>query len=515
MKRAWLWAFAAAVVPILLFAEQPPPIPTIVITNARIFTANPAKPYAEAVAIVDDKISAVGTNDEILAVSKKQTWRIDAGGRRMIPGINDAHVHLGWSATPAFIVDRGQDPTWKQVSAAIANAADEVPEEMWISATVGPKVLLDPAVNAAALDAIAPNRRVILSGFTGHGVMLSKAGREALGITDTITDPPGGWYGRDANGNFNGWLYEYAAYPAQRKFAELAGDDDLIAELQRYANEAMQYGITSVQVMPGIDVERFRTLVEKANLPLRVRRMDFVVDPASTERSRANGLKYVLDGTPIEKNAAVRNAYPGGGNGRLNFTDLAPLIRRANDGKQQILFHAAGDLAVAQALQALSKFPNARRPRIEHGDGMQKDMFELAHKTGVTIVQNPTHFEARDAYPKEGDWFPLASLVAAKIPLALGSDGPMNPYLNIAAATVRRDRPSEALTREQAVTAYTRGSAWAEMRENDKGMIAPGMLADMVILTQDILDTKLKAEQLSDTRSYMTILNGKIYYRAP
>jgi predicted amidohydrolase YtcJ len=150
------------------------------------------------------------------------------------------------------------------------------------------------------------------------------------------------------------------------------------------------------------------------------------------------------------------------------------------------------------------------RPRIEHGDGLQRDLFPLALRTGAVVVQNPTHFEARQFFPS-GDYQMLKSLQRAGIPIALGSDGATNPYLNILLASERdAANRAEALTREEAVRAYTSGSAYAEMKEKQKGTIAKGMLADLAVLSQDIFEVPPPA--LPETHSVMTIVGGKIAY---
>jgi predicted amidohydrolase YtcJ len=167
---------------------------------------------------------------------------------------------------------------------------------------------------------------------------------------------------------------------------------------------------------------------------------------------------------------------------------------------------------VETTLQSFAQNPTLARPRIEHGDGLQRDLFPLAKSTGAVIVQNPSHFEARPFFPS-GDYQLLKSFLTAGIPIALGSDGPTNPYLNILLATERRNNPDEALTRDEAVRAYTSGSAYAEMKEREKGTIAKGMLADLAVLSQDIFEVPPPA--LPETQSVLTIVGGKVVYSRP
>ena len=139
-----------------------------------------------------------------------------------------------------------------------------------------------------------------------------------------------------------------------------------------------------------------------------------------------------------------------------------------------------------------------------------------ARNLGVIVVLNPAHFLPPDMiyarYSPQTKFFPFRSLIEAGIPVALGSDGPMNPFLNIMLATIHPSRPTEAITREQAVRAYTYGSAFAEFAENEKGTIAKGRLADLVVLSQDIFVAPVPG--LPNTRSVLTIVGGKIVYDA-
>ncbi len=479
--------------------------PSIVLLAGKVFTGDAARPWAEAVAIEGDRISAVGTTEEIKVLAGTRTQVIDLAGRLVIPGINDAHMHPGFAA-PAFRTDLGMDPSRGKVEAAIHNAVEETTADTWIMFGIGMSVLLDPEVNAESLETFASGRKVLLIGWTGHGAILSNAAMAALDVKPDANDPEGGWFGRDAEGRIDGRAFEYAQYPLERKVADTATEAELVEHVRTWSDEALSYGITSTQVMPWGSEKRFIEAVSRAKTPLRVRVIDFL----NHSDTRTDAVKWILDGTPLERNAALRSEqYAAGGKGRLNFTNFAPMVRAAAASKRQILVHAAGDLAAETALKAFAQSPTLVRPRLEHGDGVQRDLFPLVKSTGTVIVQNPSHFEARSFFPR-GDYQLLKSFLNAGIPIAIGSDGPMNPYLNILLATERRNNPDEALTREEAVRAYTSGSAYAEMKEREKGTIAKGMLADLAVLSQDIFEVPPPA--LPETRSVLTIVGGKIAY---
>jgi predicted amidohydrolase YtcJ len=500
---------ATAILALLFLPLAATAEPSLVLLHGTVFTGDPAKPWAEAVAIEGNKISAVGTSEQIARLAGPATRVIDVGNRVVIAGINDAHMHPGF-ATPVFAIDRGIDATWAQIGAAIASAAEESPADLWITATIGPGILLDPNIDSTTLDELAPGRRILLQEFSGHGMILSSAALEALGIAPDAPDPFGGWYGRDRAGRIDGHAHEYADFAAGRKLANMASDEELVADIRAMSVEAVRYGITSVQAMPALDERRFAAGLAQSDVPLRVRIMHFPMSNGDAKAlPRGSAMKWILDGTPIEKGAALRKPYAGGGEGRLNFRDMAPLVKVAADGDHQLLVHAAGDRTISEALALFAKHPTLKRPRIEHGDGLQKDLIPLAKKTGAVVVQNPSHFPFRNTYP-EGDYFLVRSLVKNGIPLALGSDGPLNPYLNIMLATHREDSREEALSREEAVIAYTRGSAYAEMKEKEKGTIAPGMLADLAALSQDIF--KVPSSALPGTESVLTIIDGKVVH---
>jgi len=241
---------------------------------------------------------------------------------------------------------------------------------------------------------------------------------------------------------------------------------------------------------------------------------------STTDRERplsiVSGTKWILDGTPVEQGAAVRRPYPGSKDamGKLDFSpdEIKAIVKEAFESNEQTLLHVAGDRTAQVVFEAMTAVGPAeewhkKRLRFEHGDGLQPDLIALAKAYGIVVVVNPTHVVAFSAYPA-GGYMPLKSLLKAGVPIAIGSDGPANPGLNIMLATTLPGNSAEAITREEAVEAYTRGSAYAEMMENDKGTLATGKLADLAILSQDIF--QVSADRLPATVSNMTIIDGKI-----
>jgi predicted amidohydrolase YtcJ len=155
-----------------------------------------------------------------------------------------------------------------------------------------------------------------------------------------------------------------------------------------------------------------------------------------------------------------------------------------------------------------------QRVRFEHGDGLFPDLIPRAMEMGVIVVQNPSHLDVVTIFPDRSltRGQPLRSLLSAGIPVAFGSDGPMNPFLNILFASTRPDRPAERITREQAVVAYTLTSAYAESAEKEKGSLEPGKLADLAVLSQDIFT--VPPSELPKTTSVLTLVGGTVVYDA-
>jgi predicted amidohydrolase YtcJ len=240
-----------------------------------------------------------------------------------------------------------------------------------------------------------------------------------------------------------------------------------------------------------------------------------------------SGTKWILDGTPIEHSAAMRKPYADRPttSGELDFSqkEMEDMLRESLQSNDQLMVHVVGDRTVETFLNAMDatggeKVWAKRRVRFEHGDGVVPDLVPRAKRLGVIVVVNPSHFTSKESmvrtYGEERgqEFLPLRSLLYSGIPVAIGSDGPRNPFLNIMFASTYAGNPKEVVTQEQAVIAYTLTSAYAEFAEKDKGSLESGKLADLAVLSQDIF--KIPTADLPKTESVLTMVGGRIVYDA-
>ena len=515
--------------------------PDVILTGGRIFTADSTHPWAEALAIRGDRIVAVGTTADVRRLAGRTTRVVALGGRVVVPGFNDAHDHMGnaeYGASFATSASPTPEPTLSVVLDSVRALTRRTPNGTWLHTSIGLHFLDDTTANRAALDRVAPNHPVLLSAWTGHGLVLNSAALLALGIAENVRNPLGGTYERDASGRLTGVLQDYAEWAALRRFYSALPQRDVVSHFRRYAAAGACLGITSVQDMNGyLDPPTTVRVLREARLPIRLRVIPYPmtnetgllgaewngVDAHPAPRTVVSGVKWILDGTPLDRNALMRAPYAdrAGWYGRLQFPldTVRAILAHALATRQPLHLHITGDssarlvLGLMQSLAPDSTW-RALRVRIEHGDGISGDLLPVAKRLGVVIVQNPLHFAFEPGMLEQrfGGRPPgfqsVRSVLAAGIPLAIGSDGPRNPFLNIMFATMHPNDPAESVTREQAVIAYTRGSAYAEFAEREKGSLAPGMLADLAVLSQDIFTVPSQA--LPATTSVLTMIGGDV-----
>ncbi len=537
MTRMLLVPLALTFLATLLNCHRSPP--DLILLNGKIFTSDSAHPYVEALAIRNDRIVEAGPSEKIAALAGPHTRRIDLGGRLVIPGINDAHYHLFIDPTILQLHFRSMDPTWVEVKEELTAAVAKAPRGTFIRGDTGPIILDDSHATRASLDELAPDHPVMLSTWTQHSAILNSAALKRLGIEEDEPDPAGGRFVRSPDGKLTGLVLEFAGFQLRRRLSEMATEEQALQQTLDFFNTAMRFGITSVQNMSiPVNPKRCVSLFKEAPTPIRMRIMRFLLtDPNGriTQEGRdlpakpaplvtVSGTKWDLDGTAIERSSAIREPYADrpDTSGEMNFPEeeIEAILRESLQNDDQLLVHIVGDRTTEAFLNAMDATGGKQvwsmgRVRIEHGDGIMPDLVARVKELGVIVVQNPTHLGLgvqRFGRERAEQLQPLRTLLEAGVPLAFGSDGPNNPYLNIMLASIDPGRPNQAITREQAVIAYTLTAAYAEFAEKDKGSLEPGKLADLAVLSQDIFH--VPPPQLPRTESLLTMVGGKIVYDA-
>ena len=506
---------------------QRPASPDMVLCHGHIFTAEIANPWVEAVSIQGDRILAVGSSDALCSTADAHTRVIDLEGRMAMPGINDAHDHVGGApyGVQVPLVPRpngfGSDPSITELAAGVKAVAATSPQSEWIHAVVGPAVIRHPEDARTALNEAGGAHPVVVEAWWGHGVFVNASGLAKLGIMDSVKDPEGGHFDRDATGHLTGLLEEEAGNEIRRRLSDEAGVPASMQEFKTYAQRRLAEGVTSVQIMA--TNQRLSYLEQTfvgANTPLRVRIMRFPMpqedervgeklgtgEEILSPRVRVAGVKFVLDGTPIEELAYQTKDYADkpGWRGRPDYSVafIDQQLKLALNGKDQLMFHTAGDAITDEVMDEMEKIAPATawkplRLRFEHGDGFTTpERMARAIRLGIVIAQ-----------PRPGR--PWKSLSDAGIPLAYGSDGGMSPWLIFNVMTDPKN--PQAVSREVALRMLTVGSSYAEFQEKQKGTLRAGSLADIAVLSQDVSEPTVAP--VMATHSALTIVGGKIAFQ--
>ena len=517
--------------------------PDFILFNGKVFTSDTRKLWEEAVAIKGNRIIAVGKNEDIAKKKGRTTKLIDLRGHPVIPGFNDAHAHIGPNY-PSHIIQLSKNPAdptpWSKIQDSIRRAVRELPHGTMITASINPDLFEEREARTAALDILAPDHPVVLEAWTGHGKLVNTSAMTLLKLNEG-SEFAGGRVDRDANGQSTGYLEEYAGFRLSSTLTSKLSLSAAIKDLQQFHEFTASLGITSFQNMctsfsPAVAMQVYqehafscRTRLIAFPLPdsLELRLPEWKpLFNFKNQLTYGSGIKLILDGTPIERLACMRKPYADKNTfGRLNFTpnQLKAFMAFALANKQQIVVHAVGDSTIKTIIKTMRDLhPDAfwrnQRVRLEHAEMAVVDEqgFQSLKDLGIIIVQNPLHLALPDIMGARLDSSrtrylqAMRSLLDKEVHFALGSDGPINPFLNLMFATIHPDNPREALTLEEALIAYTAGSAFAEFMESEKGTIAPGQLADLAVLSQDIFE--IPREQLPATQSILTFLDGKIVF---
>jgi len=534
---------------------QARPAADLIVTDAKIFTGDPVHPEAEAVAVLGDRIVAAGQGDDVSAWRGPATRVIDAGGRRVVPGFNDAHVHFIPGGMDLDNLDLKNAKDTDEFVRRIAERAARTPKGEWLLGGNWDEQGWTPAKlpDRALIDRVTPTTPVFLSRYDGHMALANSVALRLSGVTAKTPDPAGGEIVRDARGEANG-LFKDAALSLVAKVIPPFSREQRLRAARRALAHAASLGVTSVQDMnPEYDdVAVYAELLERGELTTRIYAAPSLTDwrdQAKIGLRRAFGspwlrlgaLKGYADGSLGSTTAYFFEPYLDAPATRGLLSDeMQPLeamrerMTKADAAGLQLCVHAIGDRGISMILDlyadvARSNGERDRRFRIEHAQHVAPKDFERFAALHVIASMQPYHAiddgrwaEKRIGPERIKTTYAFRTFLDRGVRLAFGTDwsvAPLDPMQTIYAAATRATLdgkhpdgwvPEQKITVKEAVEAYTKGSAYAEFQEKEKGSIAPGQLADLVILSADIFSIDPRA--IKDVKAVTTIVGGRVVW---
>jgi predicted amidohydrolase YtcJ len=513
--------------------------------NGTLLTQDPSKPRASALAVEGGRIAAVGATDDIENLADPRTRRMDLDGGTLIPGFNDAHVHvwkLGHLLTT--MLDLRGVTSIEQLRAMLGAASRDLPSGAWLLGRGYNEARLKEGrqPTRADLDAAVPRGKVYLTRTCGHMGVANSRALEAAGIGTQTVAPPGGVIERDERGEPTGLVQENAIDLVNRAIPEPT-PDDYRAMIEAASRHQHRLGITSA-TDPGVRptlLEVYRSMANEGTLGSRYHVMllhegDLGVLPERHESGflRIDAVKFFADGGLSGATAALNQPYRHAatrGVLRLEHDELFELAARVESSGFTIGTHVIGDAAIDLVLSVYQKLAEqrpGRRRRLEHfglPDGAQ---LERASRLSLNVAAQPVFLHSLgenfrrylpDAYLPR--CYPLKAMLDIGLDLALSSDAPVveddDPLLGIQAAVERRDptgatiAPEQAITVAQALYAYTMGGARASGDASNRGSLTPGKWADLVVLDRNPLE--VDPEALTEVRVDATFIGGEPVYQ--
>ncbi len=523
----------------------------LILFNGTIHTLNPARPTVEAVAVRAGKILEIGTLDDIQNVTHANTRRIDLAGRTLIPGFNDAHVHLwkvGMLLTGMLDARATVTPTISAIVGAFRARAAQTPAGEWITGRGYHENMLPEHRHPtrADLDAASTDHPINLIHTSAHIAVVNSRALQLAGITRATPDPVGGEIDRDEHGEPTGILRETAMARVNAIIPPPTAEQFEAAVLAA-ARVYLRMGITSITeagVGPA-ELAVYRTLKEERRLPIRANVMALrygndnaklpLPDRHESEWLRIDTVKLFADGGLSSGTAALSVPYqhaPTSGLLRYTNEQMRALIWDIHRAGLRAAVHAIGDVAISQVLDAVeyasSRLISPMHHRIEHFGLPNIDQMRRA-RFRVNVVPQAVFIQALgDSFLEyvppalSSQIYPLRTMLDAGLTVALSSDAPVvpdaNPLLGMKAAYDRLSATGHAVLPGQSVGVaetlplYTMGGAIVAGEESFKGSIGVGKLADFAVLSGDPL--RAPVERLTDLKVEMTILNGQVVYSA-
>ena len=529
-------------------------VPDVIIINAKVHTVDRQRPQAEAVAVCGERISKVGSTADVRALAGRQTTIIDARGRLVVPGFNDAHVHLISGAEQIVGVDLRPARDEQDFAQRLKDHVARVPEGRWIQGgywdhEAWPSRGLP---TKALLDSVTPRHPVFVQRLDGHMGVANSLAMKLAGVRRDARDPDGGTIVRDGTGEPTG-VFKDNAMELITRAVPPPTLDETIEKARAPLAHAASLGVTTIQDMSasGTELQAYQHIRAAGGLTARIYSIQNRSIGGLKEAGigtgfgddwlRIGGLKLFADGSMGSGTAAFFEPYTDepSTSGLLLQTPEA-LEQAIFDGDAagfQLIVHAIGDRANAIVLDAFAKLARERgardrRPRIEHAQVVRDSDKARFKQLNVIASIQPSHCiddmrwaERRIGKARCGIAYDFKSFVDAGAHLAFGTDWfvePLNPMLGLYAAVTRQFTdgtptggwfPEERISMAQALEFYTLGSAYAEFADDRKGSIAEGKLADLVMLSRDILS--IPPREVLDTTAVMTMVGGRVVYEAP
>jgi hypothetical protein len=518
----------------------------LVLHNANVYTMDEAVPRGRAVAVLRDRIIAVGEDRAMLDLLAPGGRAVDLAGQTVVPGFVDAHLHLLSVGLALKRIDLSGATTLAEALARVAERAACVPAGNWLVGQGWDHALWGGLPTRSDLDRVAPRHPVCLHHKCGHASWVNSDALEQAGITSATPDPPGGAIERDpATGEPTGILKEDAAAPVRRLLSEptAAEADEAVRAAVRRAHRAGLVGVHSMESKAGFHaLQRLRAA---GDLRLRVlttvpeRALDGaeaagIASGFGNEWLRLGGVKIFADGALGSHTAYLLDPYeyePGYvGISTATPEHLCEVVGRAAQAGLAAFIHAIGDRANREALDAIESsrragFGSTLRHRIEHAQLLHPADVPRFAELGVAASMQPIH-ATQDFRLVDEHWgargaaaYAFRSLLDSGVVVAFGSDCPvedLSPLVGIHAAVTRRRAdgspgpegwyPEQRLTVAEAMRAYTMGAAWASGEEAERGSLSPGKLADLVVLSQDLFAIDPMA--ILETAVHATVVGG-------
>lgn len=535
----------------------------LIVINARIVTMDPLHPQAQALAVIGGRVAALGSDAEIRALAGPGTEVIDAGGRMVLPGFQDTHIHLQ---------DSGQDYS-QNADLSAARTVDELVDALaafagthtrpwvngtgWYSGVFGVQNL-----NAAVLDRAVPDRSCLIVASDGHNACLNSLGLKAVGFDRSTPDPLNGTIVRDAAGEPTGLLYETAVSLAESRMPAPTDDDfhEGVLWAMRLANRHGITGVIDAKVMER-HVRVYQKLARGDAMTLRVASTALVVPEDTTrgalerlsdfraesrhELFRVHSAKFFLDGVIENRTAAMIEPYSDaqGGNAPVMFeqAQIDEMFTAFDAARFQIHVHAIGDMASRAALDGMdvAMAANGAWPGLHQIAHVQfLDPADIPRFRQLGVMANIQPLWARHEVsvdemavpvvgPERTKWmYAFQSLLDAGASLALSSDwgvSTLNPFEIIETAVTRQPPkregqgpvflPEQRISRAMAVAGYTTQAAAAAWRSADTGTLGLGKCADLIVLDRDIFTCD--PYDIGDTQVLLTLLQGRTVHRDP